>query len=195
MAASDAKIQGYRLFILELLSALCCTEYAAKLLRLLAAGEATQLPILVSQALLLLPFWKSLAETLYSALMLRPRCVLLVARSMLVISVEKPQRELPCCCSRPSMQALFDDRKMGTQRASAEVCLPRLPGPSDPGPSDPPPESAEQQEHLINTESKVSNDNLHQGDTHAARSAESFDLPSITKYAFLASQKDGGYSL
>ena len=74
------------------------------------------------------------------------------------------------------MQALFDDRKLGTKRASAEVCLPRLPGPSDP-----PLDNADQQAHLINTESKASNNDLHQGNTHAARSAESFDLPSITK--------------
>ena len=75
------------------------------------------------------------------------------------------------------MEALFNDKKMGTSRAAAQVCLPRLPGPSSHANSN----SASLHSVLPGDPAQSTNDNLHQGDTHAARSSESFDLPSITR--------------
>ena len=75
------------------------------------------------------------------------------------------------------MEALFDDRRLGTSRASAQVCLPRLPGPFDSSIGIGQGKQYKEQ----GSASQASNDNLHQGDTHSARSSESFDLPSITR--------------
>lgn len=84
-------------------------------------------------------------------------------------------------CSRPSMQALFDDWKLGTKRAAAQVCLPRLPGPqAQPGEG-----NSEPSETGGLGLSGSRNDNVQQGDSQSSRSSQSFDLASITRRADL----------
>jgi hypothetical protein len=75
------------------------------------------------------------------------------------------------------MQALFDDWKLGTKRAAAQVCLPRLPGPqAQPGEG-----NSEPSETGGLGLSGSRNDNVQQGDSQSSRSSQSFDLASITR--------------
>ena len=97
-----------------------------------------------------------------------------------------PEFNVLLSCSRPSMRSVFEDKQDAAQRASREdVCLPALPGPT-----------VTQKWH----ESAVSisdparfnlgdkqNDAAHQGDTHASRSSESFDLQTITRWLSMLS--------
>ena len=100
--------------------------------------------------------------------------------------------------SRPAFSSMFENSQTAAQRAAAQACLPTLPGPLPASEYEVPDNTTsehseagssgqiggQEEQRSANPVSR-SNTTQQQGNTHASRSIEAFDLPAITHRADL----------